>query len=139
MRLGMGTLVALAMFADSNPMVAQATTVFKGRPEIKVVERALNRDAGPVPQEQAPNLECIISRIGDRYYWATRENKEMVAIESGAFITFIAIEGAGYIKVIKPEMKGVASLMGDAEARFDYVEHLTIGLSSVTYFGKRRD
>jgi len=60
----------------------------------------------------------------------------MVRIESGAFITFIAVNGSGYVRMIAPGMKKPAALMSDAEAQFDYVGHILIGLRSVTYYGK---
>ena len=63
----------------------------------------------------------MISKIGDDYYWASRENNKMVRIESGAFITYLAANGSGYVRVIQPGMKQAAALMGETEARFDYV------------------
>jgi len=59
----------------------------------------------------------------------------MVRVKSGTFVTFVAVNGAGYVRVVSPEMKQVASLMGDTESKFDYVEHMLIGLKSVTYYG----
>ena len=65
----------------------------------------------------------------------TRQNTELVRIESGAFITYLAINGSGYVRVISPKLKDAASLMSPTEARFDYVEHALIGLRSITYYG----
>jgi len=113
-----------------------ARTVFKGRPELKIEEVGVDRLVEDVPRREAPNLECVISQIGGRYYWASRENKELLRVESGSFITFIAVGGAGYVRLTKPDMKAMAGLMGLAEERFDYVEHMLIGLSSVTYYGR---
>jgi hypothetical protein len=62
----------------------------------------------------------------------------MIRLYSGAFITFLATDGSGYVRIIAPGMKDSASLMGDAESSFDYVEHLLIGLRSVTYYGTRK-
>jgi hypothetical protein len=44
----------------------------------------------------------------------------------------VIADGAGCVKVVKPEKKATASFAGPPERKFDYVEHLTIGLSSVT-------
>lgn len=73
-----------------------------------------------LPREKAANVRCVISKIEDRYYWASRENVEMVKIESGAFITFLAVNGSGYVKVIKPEWKKMVSLMYKTEESFDW-------------------
>lgn len=89
-------------------------------------------------REKAVNLGCVISEIGGRYYWASRENKEMTRQEGGAFITFLAVDGGGYVRIIAPGMKQAVSLTGETEAKFDYVEHLLIGLKSVTYYGTVR-
>ena len=62
----------------------------------------------------------------------------MVRIESGAFITFVAVDGGGYVRMIAPGEKKMVSLIGDTEAKFDYVEHLLTGLKSVTYYGTHR-
>ncbi len=117
---------------------AQATTVFRGSPLIKVSEAGRTRVPEEISPSDAINLECVISQIGDEYYWASRENVRMVRIESGAFITYVAVTGAGYVGVIPSDLKGAASLMSETEAEFDYVEHVTFGLGSVTYWGKRR-
>ncbi len=88
--------------------------------------------------DKAINLECVISRIGNNYYWASRENTPLGSVESGAFVTFVAVNGSGYVRIIKPEMKKAASLMSETEDLYDYVEHLLIGLRSVTYYGKSK-
>src|SRR5262245_35121856 len=90
---------------------AQATTVFAGLPGVKISEGGVERVPENVSRDRAVNLACVISRIGDKYYWASRENKEMVRIESGAFITFLAVDGAGYVRIVAPGMKGAVSLM----------------------------
>ncbi len=117
---------------------AQVVTVFKGVPTIKISEGGTERQPEPLNRETAVNLECVISRIGDDYYWASRENTEMVRLEGGAFITYLAVNGSGYVRVIAPGMKQAAALISETEAKFDYVEHLLIGLKSITYYGSLR-
>ncbi len=117
---------------------AQVVTVFKGVPTIKISEGGTERQPEPLNRETAVNLECVISRIGDDYYWASRENTEMVRLERGAFITYLAVNGSGYVRVIAPDMKRAAALMSETAAKFDYVEHLLIGLKSITYYGSLR-
>ena len=115
--------------------LGQATTVFSGTPMVKISEAGVERIPVALRRADAVNLGCVISRIGDQYYWASRENKSMVRIDGGAFITFLAADGAGYVRVIAPGMKGTVSMMAETEKQFDYVEHLLIGLGSVTYYG----
>jgi hypothetical protein len=107
--------------------------------ETAAIDRVLSLQGEVVPvRESAVNFECVISKIGQDYYWASRENRPMVRIEAGAFITFVALDGAGYVRMVAPGEKKTVSLMGDTEAKFDYVEHLLIGLKSVTYYGTLR-
>jgi hypothetical protein len=97
----------------------------------KISEGGVGRVPETVTRENAINLECVVSQIGDDYYWASRENKPMVRIEATAYTTFVAVDGAGYVKVVKPDRKATAALVDEAAERFDYVEHLTLGLRSV--------
>lgn len=114
------------------------TTVFKGRPAVKISEGGTERTPETLARSQAVNLECVVSQIGNDYYWASRENTPLVRVDSGGFITFVAANGAGYIRVIKPEAKSAVALLGGAEKQFDYVEHALVGLRSVTYYGNRQ-
>jgi hypothetical protein len=116
----------------------QTTTVFSGAPSVKISEAGFERVPERLDSVQGADLACVISRVGDKYYWASRENQSMVRIESEAFITFVAVNGSGYVRVTIPEMKDSVSGMGETEKRFDYVEHLLIGLKSVTYYGTAR-
>ena len=79
-----------------------------------------------------------MSQVGTDYYWTSRENVPMVRIDpGGAYITYAAVNGAGYVRVLRPESKRAASAADETAREFDYVEHLNIGLNSVTYYGAR--
>jgi hypothetical protein len=133
-----GVLVMLALLVTAESASAQATTVFAGVPSVKISEGGVERRVDQLQRPNAVNLACVISEIGGRHYWASRDNKELVMNESGAFITFTAIDGSGYVRVLDPEMKSAATLMWPSARAFDYVEHLLTGLDSVTYYGVRR-
>jgi hypothetical protein len=90
-----------------------------------------------VDKKSAPSLRCIISEIDGKYYWASRKNKELVRIQSGAFVTYIATDGSGFIRVILPDLKEAASMMSKTEEKYDYVESMYIGISLLTYFWSR--
>ena len=128
-------LLLVATLGFTSTVNAQAITVFSGVPSVKVSEGGLERTAENIPRERSADLACVVSQIGDKFYWASRENKLLARVERGAFITFVAIDGSGSIRLIVPERKQSAALMSDTESRFDYVEHLLIGLRSVTYYG----
>lgn len=136
MKVSFASVVAVAWVIICLPTVAEPKTVFDGRPSVRVATNAEGSKALPVPLAEASNLHCVISLIDGKLYWASRENRPMTVFESGAFFVFVADGGAGYVKVIKPDMKEAASLFGETETRYDYVEHLTLGLGSMTYYGK---
>jgi len=114
---------------------AQTRTAFTGIPSQKISEAGTERRAEEIQREQAVNLGCVISEISGKFYWASRANKEMVRLPGGAFITYVARDGSGYVRVTDPNAKAAAALMSPTEAKFDYVEHILLGLRSVTYYG----
>jgi len=110
---------------------------FTGIPSIKVTEGGIERNAEKVEQSKATSIACIIKEIDGKFFWVSRENKQLVKIDTrGAFLIFLAIDGSGYIRIIKPEFKDAASLMSTTEKSFDYLEHLLLGLRTITYYGK---
>ena len=132
-------LAVVALLALSSGSVAQsASTVFRGRPSVKISEGGVERTPEALTRERAVNLECVISQIGGSFYWASRENVQLTRIESGSYVTFTATNGSGYLRLIKVDAKKGAAALGGPEAEFDYVEHLLIGLRSVTYYGTRQ-
>jgi hypothetical protein len=121
-----------------SPLAAQSSTIFAGIPSIKISEGGTDRVVEKLERAVAVNVAVVISEINGRYYWASRENKELSASEGAAFTTFTAVDGSGYIRVLDPQMKPAAALAYESAKAFDYVEHLLIGLNSVTYYGTRR-
>jgi hypothetical protein len=137
----MRTLVATLVLVLGVAGIGSAQTpitVFKGRPAVKISEGGIERVPESLARDRAINLECVISQIGDAFYWSSRENVPMARIDSGGFVTYVALTGAGYVRVVKPDAKAAAALMSDTEAQFDYVEHAVLGLRSVTYYGNRQ-
>lgn len=130
--LALSGILILAQIGESGQ------TVFHGSPAVKVQEDGLQRAATALAPKDAAGYECVISRIGDAYYWASRENRLMIRNDGPGYITYVSPDGGGYVKVLKPEMKRVVSTVNATEAAFDYVEHMPIGLSSITYFGTAR-
>jgi hypothetical protein len=128
----------LVMGAAVQPAFGQAITVFTGLPVVKISEAGTERKVEQLPREQAANLSCVVSQIAGKYYWATRANKELVAHTSGAFVTYVAVDGSGYVRAIIPSAKAAAAQMSPTETNFDYTEHLVLGLRSVTYYGTAR-
>jgi hypothetical protein len=137
----MPVLAVALLLAVGAPQHPVAETVFRGRPSVKVQEGGLDRSVEEVSAEKAAGFECVISQIGDTYYWASRENRVMLLHEAPGYLTFVAEDGSGYVKIVKPEAKKAVATMGGAalpEVKFDYLEHIPIGLTTLTYYGTTR-
>ena len=135
-------LLTLLFFAVAVPLFAKELIVFTGVPEIRISEGGINRVQENLTKEKASKFKCTITKIDDKYYWTSRENVELVPITSGAFVTFWAVNGSGYVRIIRPEMneevRKIGAMAGDPEEKYDYVEHLLLGLKSVTYYGNAK-
>lgn len=129
------TTVFLILFFLGATAFADQSVVFSGRPSVKISEGGTNRTPEQISKSVAHTLECVISQDGESYYWASRGDVPMVRVDAGAFTTFVAVNGSGYVRVVVPAMKDAARLMSETEGRFDYVEHMNIGLRSITYYG----
>ena len=135
-------IMTLIFLIVTVPLYAKEMIIFTGIPEMKISEGGVTRTPENLNKEKAINFKCIITKIDDKYYWTSRENIELIPISSGAFITYWAVNGSGYVRVVKSEMKEevkqLGALASDPERQYDYVEHLLLGLKSVTYYGQSK-
>jgi hypothetical protein len=119
-------------------VAAAADLEFEGLPlvKIEVIEGASQTQ--PIPRQRAREYSVRIERTGSGYVWASRNNVPLVKIESGAYVTYVATNGAGYIRVLDPAMrKAILSLPAEQrEKEFTYMEHMVNRLGSLTYFGR---
>ena len=107
--------------------------VFIGAPEVRIAtEGKENGVLEKLSKDKVSEYRCVISKKGDKYYWTSREDKDIKKSESGIYITFTRSDGApDYIRIINPAFLKVAAAYGD----YGYIEHLTHALSSITYWG----
>jgi hypothetical protein len=110
--------------------------VFVGTPNVKIIESGVERSLERVEKSKELSLTCVVKEIDGKFYWESRGSKQLLRVDSGAFVTYSAVDGSGYIRVIKPSMKDAASTMSVTEKNFDYTENLLLGLRSVIYYGK---
>ncbi len=127
-----GVLVAVLAAAGDSA----AKTVFRGRPMVGIQERGGGRAAEDLTSDKGAALICTVSRIGDTYYWASRENRVLLRHDVTGYTTYFANDGSGYVKVVDPGMRDLLKDDPVPEAMFDYVEHYQIGLSTVTHYGR---
>jgi len=110
----------------TGALQAQETVVFQGRSGLKISEGELGR----VPI----GLSREIAEENGQFYWASRRHVEMGAVRNGPFVTYLALNGTGYVRVFDRNL-GADTQVTPTEEQFDYVEHILLGLRSVTYYG----
>lgn len=126
-------LVTICMMCTSFAH-ADAKLVFAGKPLVRVQDAGLDRNSSEVTPTQAKEFEVLVTQDGEDFFWASRENKPLLRMESQNFVTFVAIDGVGYIKIAKPH---TVQLLKQKMPNypFTYIEHMTAGLTAHTYFG----
>lgn len=133
MMIGVIALVLLHPLAAGAEQAPVAKTVFRGRPVQRVSEQGTTRIVTPLLGDQAAASQCVVSQIGSDFYWASRENALLQLVETVEAFTFLAVDGSGYIKILKGLNK--ADLTGRPERPLEYVEHVSKGLGSDSFFG----
>jgi hypothetical protein len=122
-----GTCVGiLAVLASAGAVAAE--TEFEGTPDLKVEVTLGAATSEKVSKTEAAERRVIITREGDQYFWASRNNTPLYRLDSGDYITYVAATGVGYVRVLsRSKARG---------RHVTYMEHLTVRLGSITYFGK---
>jgi hypothetical protein len=130
-------LLVAVSFGHGSTLYA-AELEFEGTPSLKVVLLEGKPLSASVAGLEAAELRVVIVRDGDKYFWRSRENVPLMKTVSGSYITYLALNGAGYIRVLTPAMRKLREQLPAAEREKEYVymEHLINQLRSVTYMGK---
>jgi hypothetical protein len=135
----LGVLFPVALFVAPVLHAQDYAVVFEGRPLIKVESSFESTESSSLDSDEAFEFAVRIVERRGKYYWATREMRELVRSESGAYITFHAVDGSGYVRVGAPLLLELRDLLPADKRRREigYVEHLLIQYASVTYYGNR--
>src|SRR5438105_9886992 len=108
---------------------ALAEVVFLGHPEVKIFATGTNIVSGPLTDKDAREYECRIVSDEGRYFWASRDNKELFPSVDGAFTCYCTRDGSGMVKVLTGEPV--------RHYEFDYFETMSLGVTTFTYWGHR--
>lgn len=103
-------------------------TEFEGTPQTKVEVTLGAASSDVVPKDERAKRRVVITRDGDKYYWASRDNTPLYKLDSGDYVTYVSATGVGYVRVLSPR-KSIGR-------NVRYMEHLTVQMGSITYFGK---
>ena len=108
--------------------------VLDGVALVRISETGSNRIVETLEAE----VTSVVQKIGDRYLWTTRDNTELRRYDHGTFITYVAEDGSGYIRVFDQDMRTMFDGLNELDGVFDYLEHFPLGLTTVTYYGRLR-
>src|SRR5262245_39357399 len=105
---GTSILLCLLFVLSASPASGQATLVLQGQPIVRTGVGGLGITDGALEHlspAEAKKYECLIHKRDGKYYWTSRDNKELMQAGSGAFMTFMARDGSGYVRMIRPGFK----------------------------------
>ena len=83
-------------------------------------------------------VELRITKEGESYYWASRGNIPLAVTSSGIYITYIAIDGSGYIRTVNDTARErfLEQSPDNIVGRYTYVEYISKDLGSATIYGR---
>jgi len=131
-------LFIVLMLCALPAKAADEVIEFQGKPTKKVQVSGSDTSTTILSPQQATEYSVSIVRSGDQYLWKSRDNTPMSKHEAGAFITYTADNGAGYVRIINPSQKDTLCSPGKEllDCQFTYVEHMLMMMSSITYYGE---
>ena len=100
------TVLALALMTilPTRLRAQDYTVVFEGRPLRKAESSFEETVTANLTAEESFEYSVRIVQRQGKYYWASRDMRELTRHEGGAYITFIAVDGAGYVRIGIPMM-----------------------------------
>ena len=119
----------ILLFTVSSLARADERIVFAGTPTVNVESASHTSNRVELPQQDQTEYRLPITIRDGKYYWASRENKELIHFRSGAFDWFVA-PGSGYIKVVDRTY-----LLKEDGPRYLYMAHMTLLLSTIPSWG----
>lgn len=138
-------VIQLTMALLALPVQALAgqgeRVAFEGRPVLQLQSGFLATVRRDLSEDQGFEYQVRIIERNGRYFWATRQMIELARSEGGSYTTYVALNGAGYIRVGSPLLLDLRDRLPaeDRQREIGYVEHLLTQLESVTYYGNRTD
>lgn len=118
---------------------ARAELVFEARPTIRI-----NANEDGATRERLSKLDQEKSRItivwrDGKYFWATRDARELVLKSSRRGPTYLFLEpnGAGYVKIF--DTHTFSDSMRTPGPRYRFMEHVHLLLGTITYWGSCDD
>jgi hypothetical protein len=99
------------------------TLILSGIPDIQTRSTPEESVRIEMDSVKKKNHRVLIIKEGDEYIWESRERRKLIRSTQGPLTLFIDPTGGGYIKV------------APSEGKIIYMEHISQGLNTFTYWG----
>ena len=112
--------------------------IFEGYPVIKFETNGIESAEHVLGSSDGMEYKVQITKQGEKFYWATRGNAQLHPVISGVYVTYIAINGAGYVRTYSEQMMRLYNSLPEIQKQTEltYMEHLTHQIGSITYYGR---
>lgn len=124
--------LALLILAISPLTFAEESIVFVGIPISLAVASDKGAERTELAGAEAADKKIVIVKRDGKYYWRTREDKELAYFTAGAMHFFVA-PTSGYIKIMDTSF--VAPLTDEDLPPYMYFENMSQFLTTFTYHG----
>ncbi|MCY3767315.1 MAG: hypothetical protein OXH06_18005 [Gemmatimonadetes bacterium] len=121
---------------DTEPRV-----VLRAVPKTLVVSNWSNTLLDSLTAEQRQAQQVIIVKVGESYYWASRDNRELIYSKSGLFHNFTDAYAGAVVKVFVPSEHPAVGFGGYNESYYDkgsnrvqFFECTSFELTTYTYW-----
>lgn len=139
MKIDLRALLFCLLYLFSNSTLAESRVAFEGTPKFRVIATPEGVDEVVLDEKYAKQKRVIIIEKEGKFYWASRENKLMAKTESGSYITYIAVDGTGYVRTSTPWLYELKLKLTPEEQALevDYLEHLVQMFDTYTFYGDK--
>ena len=112
--------------------------IFEGYPVIKFETNGIESAEHVLGSSDGMEYKVQITKQGEKFYWATRGNAQLHPVISGVYVTYIAVNGAGYVRTYSEQMMRLYNSLPETQKQTEltYMEHLTHQIGSITYYGR---
>lgn len=124
----------ISVFAEEK----KTEVVFEGLPVKKIEVTESVAATYEVVKTEREKYKVVIVKVGNKYFWKSRGNLEVIPMKSGVYITYLSVTGSGYVRVLNEEMRKLLSMLSEKEKakNYKYFEHLVHQMGSITYYGR---
>lgn len=115
------TLATVVVCVATCTLAQAADLIFYGAPSRACSMGGVKAECHDLTGEQREAYRAVIVRDGQRYFWKSREGRELFRTESGIYTQYTEANGNGFVKV---------------QADGSYMEVVHIGLAVIGYWGR---